>query len=477
MKCKNDKVIKSVSLLLDDARRPGAVFDLNGMILYENRSFSEHGMLKEITNIKKFMMKQSIDLWDAIVNSDDSANNTCKIDLPYGEEQNVPVHVDIIYVEHVKQVIALFDIPKKEPEVAKKTYLHAFHNAICLMLVVNREGIICDVNNQYTKFFNVNKDYFLGKTVDVVLQLFPNYSESTLKQYIQNVKHYGCAEETLKYQPPYGEERYYHVATIYNSETNMYLIRMNDLTEKMALEQQLVHTGSLSTVGELAASIAHEIRNPMTTLKGFVQLLQISASEDTLKYLAVIDDEISRMESILGEMLVLSKPASNKKTTFSLEVLVDDMIQVMRPKAMMDGITINRKETDLGDTLVNGDAEKIKQVLLNLFKNAVEAMSSGGTLTISITLDKANQLRLDITDTGKGMTRQQLNQIFMPFYTSKPEGTGLGLPFVLKTIEEHGGTVTVESEVNQGTVFIVTFPPAIIPSTQKGKEEERLLLY
>ena len=110
------------------------------------------------------------------------------------------------------------------------------------------------------------------------------------------------------------------------------------------MEKHLAHSNSLSTIGELAASIAHEIRNPMTTLKGFVQLLKISATSDTMKYLTVIDEEIVRMESILSEMLILSKPALNEKTTFSLEVLVADMIQVVHPKALMDGITITQKE-------------------------------------------------------------------------------------------------------------------------------------
>lgn len=403
MKCKNDKVMKSVSFLLEDARRPGAVFDLNGTILYGNLSFSEHGILKEINNLKKLMKNQSANLWDDILNSDDSANNTYKVDLQWDDDQILAVYVDIIYLEHAKQVIALFDIPKSKREVAKKTYLHAFHNSNCFMLLVNEEGVICDVNDQYTKFFNLSKGYFLGKTIEDVLNIFPDNAE-TIIRYLNEIELYGYADEMLKYEPSTCDERYYQVTTIYDSETNMYLIRMNDKTEKISLENRLAHSGSLSTLGELAASIAHEIRNPMTTLKGFVQLLQISATEDTLKYLAVIDDEITRMESILSEMLVLSKPSSNKKTTFSLEVLVDDMVQVMRPKATMEGITIKRKETDLQDTLVIGDAEKIKQVLLNLFKNSLEAMVPGGILTISISMDSTGYLRLDIADTGKGMT-------------------------------------------------------------------------
>ena len=180
-----------------------------------------------------------------------------------------------------------------------------------------------------------------------------------------------------------------------------------------------------------------------------------------MKYLSVIDEEIDRMESILSEMLILSKPGLNEKTTFSLGVLVADMIQVVYPKALMDGITITQKENILKDSLIFGDSDKIKQVLLNLFKNAIEAMTPGGNLSISVNLDTPGKVVLGISDTGKGMDIYQVKRVFMPFFTTKSDGSGLGLPFVLKNIEEHGGTIAIESEVDVGTTFIVTFPSAI----------------
>lgn len=152
-----------------------------------------------------------------------------------------------------------------------------------------------------------------------------------------------------------------------------------------------------------------------------------------------------------------------------------DMVQVMYPKALLENITIEQKETDAQSTLINANANKIKQVLLNIFKNAFEAMSSGGTLTTSIELKEAEQLVLRISDTGKGMNANQINRVFMPFFTCKPEGTGLGLPFVLKTIEEHGGSVLVESEVDKGTTFIVTFPLVIAHISGLVLDEKKLL--
>lgn len=251
--------------------------------------------------------------------------------------------------------------------------------------------------------------------------------------------------------------RYYYITTYDDKETGMYVIKMTDRTEAENLEQQLAHSGSLSAVGQIAASIAHEIRNPMTTLKGFIQLLEVDASAESMKYLSVIEGEIERMESILNEMLTLSKPTFNKKTTLSLAVLVADIVSILNPKALMDGMKI-LWSPPIFDTLIYGNADKIKQVLLNLCKNGLEAMEAGGILTIDMRRSDKNEIRLSITDTGKGMNSYQLKQIFMPFFTSKPGGTGLGLPFVLKAMEEHSGTIAADSQEGVGTTFMLSFP-------------------
>lgn len=149
------------------------------------------------------------------------------------------------------------------------------------------------------------------------------------------------------------------------------------------------------------------------------------------------------------------------------------MVQIVHPKALMDGITITQKENRLKDTMITGDADKIKQVLLNLLKNALEAMAPGGILTVSVKADTSGKITLGITDTGKGMDESQVKQVFMPFYTTKADGTGLGLPFVLKVIEEHGGTIAVESGIDKGTSFIVTLPSAITQDQRIDSTEKR----
>ena len=150
----------------------------------------------------------------------------------------------------------------------------------------------------------------------------------------------------------------------------MFITRMADHTEQVILEKRLAHKESLYEVGQLAASIAHEIRNPITTLKGFTQLLRNSTAEESEKYLTVIDDEIIRMESILNEMLILSKPSIEEKTFISLPKLLSTMIKLFQPKARIEGISIIQYTGDLDEVFIFGDEAKLKQVLLNLMKNS-----------------------------------------------------------------------------------------------------------
>ncbi|MBO0585961.1 ATP-binding protein [Sporosarcina sp. E16_8] len=475
MKYKTINVMKHITFLLDDTIRPGAVFNLEGGLLHVNNSFCEKFVTNGKENIKDFFINPIINLWDdAISNIKRSENKTFEVNIRLVGNRVDVVKMHLAYFEDVQQVIALFDVPQSIVDKAEKTYIHAFRNSDSFMVVIDRDGTIYDVNDLHTSYFNLPKDYFVGKTVGAIVKLFPNDTE-LIVNYFKEVNLYGFAEITTKYIRNVNDVSYYQITTLYDCESQTYLIRMNDRTEEMAMEKRLAHSNSLSTIGELAASIAHEIRNPMTTLKGFVQLLKISATADTMKYLSVIDEEIDRMESILSEMLILSKPGLNEKTTFSLGVLVADMIQVVYPKALMDGITITQKDNILKDSLIVGDSDKIKQVLLNLFKNAIEAMTPGGNLSIFVNLDSPGKVILGVSDTGKGMDKYQVKKVFIPFFTTKSDGSGLGLPFVLKNIEEHGGTVTVESKVDIGTTFIVTFPSAMGCTSVTDTAEKRVL--
>ncbi|WHT46867.1 histidine kinase dimerization/phospho-acceptor domain-containing protein [Sporosarcina thermotolerans] len=374
-----DKIRKSVSFLLDDSFRPGVIVQLNGDIYYENEQFKVHFAAKTRQNIDEIIDSSSIHSWTSFTersaNSPHILMEMIQMNVLFNEKHKIDVQ--LFYLPDINKIIALFDIlePQKIPSL--KTYLNAFKQSGSFMLLVDRKGIIRDVNEMHTMFINQTSEELIGEHISKVFSLIDPENAQQLPDYFELAEKQGCVTTIIKYQKSTEDTRFYHIVSYYDKETKMFIVHMSDATEKENLQVQLAHSGSLSAVGQIAASIAHELRNPITTLKGFTQLLKASASDDSVRYISVIEDEIERMESILGEMLVLSKPSRKKKIAFSLDLLIADMVAVIKPKANMEGIEVIEKVELNNVPLIYGDPDKIKQVLLNLYKNALEAMKEG----------------------------------------------------------------------------------------------------
>lgn len=462
-----EKTRKSLSFLVDDSFRPSLILHLDGVIWYENEPFKLQFDTQEERNIMDIIDKSSSEAWKTFSEKAVDSKSVLMevVPLKVQLKEKYTLHMQLFYIPDVQKIVAMFDSVSPHELISMKTYVNAFNQSSNFILLVDQAGVIREVNAMHTAFVNQTREELVGTNISKVLSIIDPENSDDFTSYCDSIRMQGFVESIKTYQRSLEDTRHYHITTYYDKETNMYIVQMADSTEKENLQVQLAHSDSLSAVGQIAASIAHEIRNPITTLKGFTQLLKASASEDSIRYISVIEDEINRMESILGEMLVLSKPSVKKKTLFSLEVLAGEMVSVLYPKALMEGIEIDQQVRVRENPLILGDPDKIKQVLLNLFKNALESMQRGGKLSIQLS-EVEGKLVLAITDTGRGMTLHQVNQVFMPFFSSKPGGTGLGLPFVLKTIEEHGGTIAVESQVEVGTKFILTFP-----RVQEGSNE------
>jgi signal transduction histidine kinase len=213
---------------------------------------------------------------------------------------------------------------------------------------------------------------------------------------------------------------------------------------------------SLGLVGQMAASITHEIRNPMAVIKGFVQLLQEKNSGVFMNYYDIILEELNRANEIINDFLAL---AQNRVVEMK-EAHLNDTVRTLEPMILADanlrGITLQVElQEDLPAILMND--KEMKQLLLNLSRNGLEAMSSGGLLTIRTSRQESN-VQLVITDTGPGIPKEQQDKIFQPFYTTKERGTGLGLPVCYSIVKKHDGSMNIDSEMGQGTVITITLP-------------------
>lgn len=459
----------NISLFVKDNHHPCILVNMEGVIVEANSLFCNKFSLGKDGDFLSLLKKSGLRSWNDFKQECTETKVGMLDNFIIITKGNVEClsKAHILYLNDTKQAVITFMLPALCGELPLSAYLGCFTHSSKLTMIVNKNGHILDVNNRIDTFFNLTRSAVLGKRIQTIYRNFNTHKSNADIQYkthLNTLKTYGEVTLTERFESDPNNIQFFEIHAIYNSDTDLYIVEFQDCTEKEMLRRQLDHSGSLSTVGQMAASIAHEIRNPMTTLKGFVQLMEVTATGDTAKYLSVVDDELKRMEAILNEMLMLSKPSEEKVSEFSLGVLITKVLEIMKPKAMFESIHIDWHDASFCNSMIYSNADKIKQVLLNIFKNAFEAMESGGVLTLKLEKSAGSSFTLSVTDTGKGMSPLQIKSMFMPFFTSKPEGTGLGLPFVLKTMEDLGGAVTVSSEVEKGTTFTLVFPQHYLDS-------------
>jgi two-component system sensor histidine kinase PilS (NtrC family) len=236
------------------------------------------------------------------------------------------------------------------------------------------------------------------------------------------------------------------------------VINFQDLTELKRLEQHARRAERLATVGHLAAGIAHEIRNPLASISGSIELLRQSpqASEDDRTLMAIVHREIQRLNVLIGDLLDYANPKPKQAVDLDLAVVVDEVLQVARGDQVFTDVDLaSEVERPLN---IHADPAKLRQVLWNLLRNAAEAAATGGRHVRVTASAQSGGARIVVEDDGPGITKDQLGRIFEPFFTTKPKGTGLGLAMSHAVVAEHGGRLDVESEVGKGTKMVVSLP-------------------
>lgn len=226
--------------------------------------------------------------------------------------------------------------------------------------------------------------------------------------------------------------------------------------------QHLQQTERLSIIGQMAAGTAHEIRNPLTTIKGFLQLLQLKIAQDKQyeydEYLDIILKEIDRMNNLVSDFLVLAKPTETRLACLDLNNLFEEISSLISSEALLRGVDLYLNHSGQLP-LIAGDKEKLKQVVLNLVNNSFQAMGDNGLLVITTVYSKDQKLiTIMIEDNGKGISIENIDKLFTPFFTTKEAGTGLGLAISHQIIKSHRGKIRVESELGKGTKFYIDLP-------------------
>ncbi len=359
------------------------------------------------------------------------------------------------------EMIVLNDITSRKNfqgilQNSRERYERIVHNSIdAIAIIYNKEWVF--INDSGVKMFGANSyTELLGKNIYSFLKNDDHEHVENLLRMVMAEKHE--AHYTKQSWFTLTGKQFYSdlvcIPTTYFGEAAVQVI-IRDISDRKNAEELMIRSEKLSIAGQLAAGIAHEIRNPLTSIKGFLQLIKMEATGNE-QYYQIIFSELDRVELILSELLVLAKPTEIIFNEVDVKDILRDVVTLLDTQAILRNIQIHLN-LPKEPTYITCDENQIKQVFINLIKNSIDSMTSGGNIYISILISE-NSIVLNFKDEGCGIPDVILDRIGEPFYTTKEKGTGLGLMVSYKIIENHKGTINVNSKVNEGTTFIITLP-------------------
>ncbi len=240
-----------------------------------------------------------------------------------------------------------------------------------------------------------------------------------------------------------------------------HMLLFNDLTEIQNLKREVETTRRLAALGHLAAGVAHEIRNPLSSIKGFATFFKerYKQNPEDQNSAEIMIQEVDRLNRIITQLLEFARPSGVHKKPVDLFSLVQHSLKMIAKEAQAKGIEVRTDLTPVGPVAL--DADRINQMLFNLYLNALAAMEKGGILSVVLKPDEdSGKVSLAVGDTGSGIKKEELEHIFDPYFTTRASGTGLGLAIVHKIVEAHQGEIRVQSEPGKGSVFTVFLPNA-----------------
>ncbi|WP_096200558.1 PAS domain S-box protein [Bacillus sp. FJAT-45350] len=322
-------------------------------------------------------------------------------------------------------------------------------------------GIHCDeklvyVNSAFLQQFGAKdeseiigkcvKDFLLPESYKVFKSKLVEMENDKSKKVFSNYKVKTLDGEIRKYEST--------SASIYYKDKLAVQFINRDVTEKKKYEEFLQKSDKLSVVGELAAGVAHEIRNPLTTIKGFIQLFKIY-QEFNEEHFTLIETELNRVERIIYEFLTLAKPHQGMNLAENdLSIILEEVLTLEKTSAILKGIEIDLNV--VGPTPLICDSNALKQVFINILQNSIDAVESNGKIVIDVIQNiKDSSISIQFKDNGCGIPKDRIHKLGEPFYTLKEKGTGIGLMVSFKIIENHQGSIHISSEEGEGTTVEV----------------------
>ena len=408
---------------------------LKGIVYLENDLLTEAFTEERLKVLNIFASQAAISLENASLYSNlekKVAGRTCQL------QQEI--------MEHKKTEEAL--------RQSEERFSKAFHVIPIMMAMVTVEaGVFIDVNEAFCAGSGYTRQEIIGYTPRDI-NLFPDLQKR--QQMAEELMKHGKLENyEIELCTKTGEIRQGRSWSqlFYFDGKPCHITGRIDTTEQKRLEQEIARLDRLNLVGQMAASIGHEIRNPMTSVRGFLQMFEDKYSEDK-EFLSLMIEELDRANAIITEFLSLAKNKMVELIPMKLNVVLNSILPLIQATATIQDKTIRMAMETLPDVLL--DKKEIRQIILNLVHNGLESMAAGGIITIK-TFTEGDNVVLSIRDQGKGIDREVLDKLGTPFFTTKEKGTGLGLAVCYGIASRHGASIDIETGYT-GTTVSVRFP-------------------
>jgi len=369
---------------------------------------------------------------------------------------NIFVHILSLYLTAYLSGYLSSRLEKTEEKLEKKDVdlrdLEFFNRAVVEglpsgLFTTDTAGNVLIFNRAAGSITGVHKNSIIGERIDSVLPYFTfPFSEGRKEQIIT----VGGVQKIIGVG----------ITTLYgvDEQPRGFIGIFQDLTQLKRLEAEMKQREKMATIGELSSNIAHEIRNPLASLKSSIEMLKEDSVTENykMKLMDIALNEMERLDRIIKDFLTYSRPTPPEFKTFDIHGLLDDIIEILKNAEQNKG-RVHIAKNYHGTVEVSADPQKMRQVFWNLGLNAVEAMPEGGALIIA-TEDRDEHIGITFKDFGQGIQEEYIEKIFFPFFTTKEQGTGLGLAIAYRIIEEHNGRIQVESSPDGGTTFNILLP-------------------
>ncbi len=379
-----------------------------------------------------------------------------------GKSGRTPAMIMVQQADQPLYMVHLFQLIKETNYALSQRFMQKLTNETGLgVVILDAQARIVEVSQLACKLLGIDRSQVINRHIDQVFAGIPEEHRLIKRELLEGVKLNNVATSWTNNNQRY--ELIVDSNTLQDEAGKIVgaYVLFKDITNLRSFEQKIERNERLAMIGQIAAGTAHEIRNPLTSIKGFLQMFLQSFSDNGMtrekSYTEIMLTEINRINSLVSEFLLLSKPRDVQYSLVDLNIVFEEIMPIVESQALLHGIEVQFSSRGKLPMVV-GDNELLKQVFINICKNGIEAMGDAGTLHISHRIDpEGDKVSIDIRDTGPGIPVYIIDKIFDPFFTTKEEGTGLGLSVCQKIIHDIGGQIRVSSK-GYGTTFHILLP-------------------